>query len=570
MSVAPISESGRRRLVIAAIAAAALAELLLQIFFMLRRAPLVGDEGNYLFNALAIARGDFGTVSAYNSPLYSVLAAVPVALGVDPEIACRAVNAIAVVALVAITGVVAGAIFTPLAGVLAAWMIVSCPLVAWMGNSALSEPTATVFATAALALVARRFGRREWEEPVLPEPGEGARSGRDTGATSARFVAAGVLGVVAMLGRSELGYVVLLVGACALWGGHRPRRAVAMVVAGAAVCALLAFAALSSAGWARGYFSKGTIVVSLAGRGLFDDPATAERVVYGLTPDFERAVDAPGRSLSPGMLLPTARRALRQWPKMIENLVTECASPLPLLLAPLALFAIGWPASRRVVPWALGLAAALPIAISSCVEPVPRYLLPCIPFLMTLAAGGVTHVVLERRSPLEPRSSSSPHRPRSFRHVALWFALLVLVPLPWALGRTLNGIASIPRVYRETGIWMRDHLERGRLLARPGTYISYYAGVPEYTWMPAAGIRETLAHARKKEIRYLVLDGRLSLAARPGFAELLAGETEAPRRLGLRGVYTNGRKDADRIIVYEILPGEVPDSVANDEGSVSP
>jgi hypothetical protein len=331
---------------------------------------------------------------------------------------------------------------------------------------------------------------------------------------------------------------------------------------GGAVAATLGLGAIQAAGWTRDYFSKGTIAMSLAGRGLYEDPVTADRVVYGLTPGGERVVDEPGRSMSPAMLIPTARRALRQWPQIVQNLVTECASPLPLLLAPIALLALRWPRRARAVPWALGLAAALPVAISSCVEPIPRYLLPAIPFLMALAAGGVALGVLSRPPGAVAAGVPPVAAAVSPRGVALWFALLVLVPLPWAVGRTMNGIAGMPRVYRETGLWMREHLERGRMLARPGTYISYYAGVPEYTWMPAASIEATLAHARRKGIRYLVLDGRLSLASRPGFAALLEGASDPATKLGLRGLYTNGDPGADRIIVYQIFPGEVPDSIA--------
>jgi hypothetical protein len=136
----------------------------------------------------------------------------------------------------------------------------------------------------------------------------------------------------------------------------------------------------------------------------------------------------------------------------------------------------------------------------------------------------------------------------------IWGVLLILLPLPWAIGRPLREAAEVPRAYKDAGRWVADNLPTGRFLARPGTYVSYYAGVLEYTWMPAADAAATADYARRRGIRYICLDGRLSLSTRPGFDRLLSDSESAGRERGLRLVYDNGRRGADRIVIFEVDP----------------
>lgn len=522
------------------VAGATGASLILQAVFFAHRAPLRGDEGHYVLNALCIARGEFEQVRAFWSPLYSALGAIPVLLGMDPEAACGLVNLLATVALVPVTAWLAAVAFGSAAAVFAAWMIATCPLVAGFGARMFSEPTAALLGAMALALAL---------------PSRAARPGRRI---VVRYFAAGALAVLATLGRNEMFPMMGIVVACGLWGaGPRPRRAAGASLAGVVVTAALLGAVLHSEGWMVRYLSKpGSLAI--VGARLSESPEDLDLANYGLTPDGERMAEQPGASLSftPAMGKHVVRRALREWPVVFYHLLQGCASPFPLLLAAIGLLVVPWRKGYRVVPLTLGLCAALPLVTSTLVHHQPRYLMPGMPFLMVLAAGGVANGLLCRRSEEIAEATEVQAGSRATRVLLIWIGLLILVPLPWTVSRPLKQMAAIPRVYREVGHWMRDNLPSGRMLARPGTYVSYYAGVPEYTFFPASDAATTIKYARRNQVRYLVVDGRLCCEIRPGVGELLVGDDEFACALGLRQVYANDAVGPDRVVIYELSDEE--------------
>lgn len=511
-----------------------------QAFLLARHPPLIGDEGHYAMNALRIAAGRPSEVDAFFSPLYSALSALPIRLGIDPEIACRGVNALLVTALVPGTAWLAGLLFGPAAAGLAAWAMFACPLAASLGATALSEPTATLLGTLAL----------------------GAALSSDRGPSSSarvdpRFFLASVLAALAAVARSETAIFLLLVFllACSGERGGR-RRAVVGALAGAAVAFALIGVVFQINGWTRAFLSKGTINVSFTTRDLFDDPVQSETVIYGLTPEGDRKVDEEGRKVAARSLIPLAGRAVRRWPTVSANLLHGLASPFPIFLAAFACLASAGGGRLRAARWVLALGAAIPVATSASLFPMPRYVMPAIPPLLVLAAGGAVEHAASRES-RGPDGSDAGARAKSHRLLALWTLLLVLVPLPFAVQRPLRQAEDVPRAYKETGEWMRRNLPAGRMAARPGTYVSYYAGIPEYTWIPAADATSTVRYMRKHGISYLVIDGLLPLEARPGFRELLASPEEAARGVGLEVVHSNGRTGWERVVVFRLASSDL-------------
>ena len=223
-----------------------------------------------------------------------------------------------------------------------------------------------------------------------------------------------------------------------------------------------------------------------------------------------------------------------------------CASPLPLLLAPIGFLLFPWRRRNRIVPWALGMGAALPLVVSACIVPIPRYLLPAIPFLLVLAAGGTAEYLCRVRS-------EGGERRLSLRRFAIWSMLLVLLPTPWAIGRTYRRVRETPRIYRDAGRWIAENLPAGRVLAKPGVYLAYYAKIPEYTFIPAAAAREIVRYSELHGYRYIVLDGRLLLEPRPGVDRLLEGDLDLAEKVGLREVWYNGATGKNRLRVFEVI-----------------
>jgi hypothetical protein len=529
----PIASSARGR-DRAWIAAAAGLALTFQLVLLVNRPPISGDEGKYVINALKIARGELDQVDAYMSPLFSALAAILVRAGIDPEVACRLVNLTATVSLIPATAWLAALVAGWGAAPLAAWMVATCPLVSSLGATGYSEPSAVLFLTIACALVVPR------RDPVAAARARG------------RAALAGVLCVLAVLVRSELLPMAAAVVACGLRGARG--LAARALVASALVAAAAAGIALKTTGWGDDYGSKATVALSFAARGLLRDPVTAEKTIYGLTQDGEASVDTAGQTVSIRSLFQAARRVFRLWPLVLSTLMFECASPLPLLVAPIGLLSLGRARCPGASACALALGAALPVAMASVLAPVARYLVPSIPFLMVLAAAGATSWAAGATAGAAPALAPAPSSSLApgGRRKTLAALLLVALPLPWAVNRPLPSTVSVPTVYREIGHWMRDHLPAGRMLARPGTYVSYYAGIPEYTWIPAAPAAEVVDFARRRGARYLVVDGRLPLANRPGFDALIAGDTAKAAALGLASVHANDRPGVDRVVIYEI------------------
>ncbi len=358
----------------------------------------------------------------------------------------------------------------------------------------------------------------------------------------------GASAALAILVRPELLYVIPVMLAFALSGSRRRGRRVAALLAGFLLAGGLATCAMAAVGWSGGYLFKGTVNVSLAARGAFEDPAEIERIVYALTADGERAIDEPARRLTLASLLAVVRRALRIWPDVAGNLLRALASPIPLFLAPLAFLVVRGSRDRTAL---VGIAfmAAAPLAMAACVAPHQRYLASAIPFWAILGAGGAIRLTNGSETAAEPTRSGL----RIGRRNILVAVLLIAPPLPWAVHRPIRESREVPTVYRDAGRWMGEHLPRGRMLAGSGTYVSYYAGVPEYTFMPAATAEAIVFHARKKGIRYIVLDGRLRYSLRPGLEATFREDADALDRLGLRPVHSNRRNGGDRVVVLEVL-----------------
>ncbi|MCK4547977.1 MAG: hypothetical protein KAW17_11110 [Candidatus Eisenbacteria sp.] len=537
------------RISLAGVFAATILSLSLQVLFFPKDPPLNGDESHYVMNAYHIAHGQFAQVDGFWSLFYSALSAIPVMLGAQPDTACRLVNTIAVVALVPATAWIAASAFGAAAALFAAWMVATCSLVAGLGPSCFSEPAAVLMAALALGL-------------ALPRQ---LQSGNAR--VTARYVAAGALAIVSALGRIEMAPLIVVVVACALSApGPRPRWAVFATVIGAGVTAILLGLVLQAGGWTGAYMGKAGNFM-LVSQELLDPSSEKELAHYGLTEDGEAAWEAreriEGRSfyLTPQMAVPVARRFIQRWPDVVAKLVKGCASPLPLLLVLIGLLLAKRRDGFRIAPWGIAVTAALPLVGAACVAPHSRYIMEAVPFVMVLAAGGVANGILWRPEERATGQESAKGRSGHTRALLVWTTLLVLLPAPFAVYRPLRRLAELPTVYREAGLWMRDNLPPGRMLCQPGCAVSYYAGIPEYTFFPASDLGSTVAYARRKGIRYLVLDGRLSLETRPGVGELMRGDEELANRLALRWVHDNEANGPDRVVIYEVT-GSVPDSQA--------
>jgi hypothetical protein len=521
----------------AGVAAATAFALVLQIAFFIHRAPLNGDEGNYVLNAVHMARGEFARVNTYWSPLMSALGAALIRLGADPEVALRGINIVAVTALVPLAAWLAAATFGPTSAWLAAWLVAVCPLAADLGASAMSEPTAAALGAVGLALA---IPRRKQDVPRR--------------ASALRFAAAGAVIALGGFARAETWPLIVAVPLLAAWDHSTRRlRAAGAAILAALLCLGVCVIAARSAGVPPDRMSKVRINLNLAQQGLLEDSPRRELSLYGLDRQGERVAERSVARIGASEVLLAIRRGLRELPVVAADLFRVCGSPFPLLLAPLGLLVARRREGVRAAPWALAWSVLVPVLASALTLPAPRYLLATVPGLMCLGAAGVAYFAATPAKRAEA-TSNEPVRPGWW---AACVAALLLLPLPWTVGRPLARMASVPRAYRDAGSWMREHGLRGSMLARPGTYVSIYAGVPEYTFMPATDIESALSYARRHGISFMVLDSWLPLEVRPGFGALLTADGAADgaaSRLGLERLHSEPLPDSGRVVVYRVLP----------------
>jgi len=518
--------------------------LVLQAALFLFRAPLAGDEGHYVLNAVHMAHGRFAAVNTFWPPLFSALGAIPIRLGADPEIVLRFINMASVIALVPLGARLSMAAFGPVSVLPAAWLLAVCPLASNLGASTLSEPIGAVFGAVGLAL-------------ALPW-----REGTPTGRASPwRFAAAGAVVALGGFGRVEIWSLLPAVFALALWAPlTRNLRAGLAVILGAALCAGAVEVGARTAGLPHDRLAKIRVNLVLNARELQTASAERERVLYGLGADGERVPVASDVDPSAHTMFAAVRRAIRQVPTVIKDLLRSVRSPFPLLLAALGLLFARRRRGSRGAPWALGFAALAPMLAATLTLPAPRYLLPAMPPLMALAGGGVAYLA----GALRGRDAAAGRRPRLWAHAGTWVVVAALLPLPWCLTIPLGRQKAVPRAYHDMGGWLGSHGHREHMLAPLGTYVSYYAGVPEYTFMPVADIDATLGYARRHGIALLVVDSRLRLDVRPGFAQLLDDDPMAPQELGLLRLHVEPINASERVLAYQILPRSPPVPTAAD------
>jgi 4-amino-4-deoxy-L-arabinose transferase-like glycosyltransferase len=472
------------------------------------RLLLENDGPYYAALAAQLLRGEpSGALNEYWSQLYPVLIAIVGLFAGDLEFAARLVSALCGAALVPAVWLLANEIADPLSADLAALAVLFQPWLLVFSVLGLTEMTFTFLMVIALTFILRaaRFGGFQ------------------------HFAVAGAVTGLAILTRSE--GVLLVVGLLAAGlarlicgpGGRALRET------GAALAMLLLVMAPQSIGTYRIYDhfnSSWKSSVGLVVGEASDDPAEAERVIYSLDPQGERALNAQANQVSlgtywlerPGQAMARVQQNLKVvWgDDMFEVWMPAPGTSKAWAIALALLAAYGLTAGsdrlkRHGMFGILAFAAAYALGLASVLVH-PRLLVPLVPFALIFLAMGCSGVVRAgERIALR-------WIPADWRRAGLWLVflaaasaacLMAFASYEWVrAGR--DPFYAEPLAQKQAGLWLRAHApQRANLLSHnPQILFYFYEGWPfERTRaLPWASPQAVLDYARAQNVGYIIME----------------------------------------------------------------
>lgn len=196
------------------------------------------------------------------------------------------------------------------------------------------------------------------------------------------------------------------------------------------------------------------------------------------------------------------------------------------------------PSRRWRLFYLLSLSVPLATVLLNAVE--RRYLLPTAFVFLAVIAEGIVRAA-EKGTRLWRSRAQSLVLALGVGLMAFLFLREITQPMRW------GAVAPVER--KAVGIWMRDHLPPGKVMAVNLTTAFYADMMPER--FPHGGLRETLEYARAREVRYLEIAERYRSLHHPEVARLIEhpGSVE-----GLRLVHEESRPDWPRVWLYVFDP----------------
>lgn len=183
-----------------------------------------------------------------------------------------------------------------------------------------------------------------------------------------------------------------------------------------------------------------------------------------------------------------------------------------------------------------------------------RYLMPTLPILLIWAGRGIE--VLQEWFIYTVRQADwkklNPIRAvLLMKHFVLVLVFISLLPemLVPVVGSAVGSIPIEPIEYKQTGLWMKEHLPAGSIVMSRKPQAGWYAGM-KTIGPPDLELPQIFEYARSHKVDYLVVDERWTAKLAPHL-KLLLDETKAPDELKL--VYKQDDVAGIKILVYELL-----------------
>lgn len=270
--------------------------------------------------------------------------------------------------------------------------------------------------------------------------------------------------------------------------------------------------------------------------GQQDKHTTSSAVAGSASPS-----DSPG--LMMGALI-LAKKATAQLAWQIRNYL-PAMFPIPLLLVAIAgFFCKTWTRRRAIGDAYLALFTFATLIGYSVSAVELRYLYPLVPIIIAWIAGGIVNLsewcVASTWALREGRS----HLRSSMFQVALVILLLAAtVPLHLVYSQG-NSISNVPFEEKEVGIWLKEQGE-----ASPPTIMSsnitpaFYAEA-NHLYLPDEELSTIVAYARERQATYVVFSQRRD----PAIFDSVVSSVPA----GLKEIYKNQDYPSHGIVVYQV------------------
>ena len=505
--------------------------LILRALFMQARLVLSGDEVHYAESLHHFLNGRFiDGVSDYWSVLYP-LAAVPFGRlygGVEP--ALRLVSVLSGAAAVVPIMYIASRLHGWRAALFTGALVAMHPTLITFSAAAMTEPLYSLLLMMSVLFMILFMERGGWRE----------------------LVPAGLLLGLAFLVRQEAQFILAIYLLAILIGrggeglkapaGRRIGRAA--VMAGLFIVVTLPY--LAAVHQKTGRWTAGSkAAVNLSSPAIWEEGLERERYVYSLNEEgTRRRIDEIG---SEGAVRVLWRQrgaiASRYLPEMnggVKLLPLLLGTPLLLILVPLGLFGRAWKRERRGAEFLLLVLGFFPFVLYSIFRIEIRYLVPFLPLYLLWGGVGCDVIVTWVRENVS-------------RHRALGLATLLVIFMslvPVTIRRYASVRRSQPLEYIEIGRAVASLGERGKVLAHPGCSASFYAGVPEATFIPWTDMEGLRRYARMHGYRYLVVDEDYIR----GFRPTLGGFLDGSDMEGFERVLSVVKETGGAVVLYRFEP----------------
>jgi 4-amino-4-deoxy-L-arabinose transferase-like glycosyltransferase len=292
--------------------------------------------------------------------------------------------------------------------------------------------------------------------------------------------------------------------------------------------------------------------VNLSSPLIWDGGLGREQYVYSLNEEgTERRIEEIGRE-NPLRIIWRARNGIarayfRNMHRGFNGLPVLLISPFLLVLIPLGIFGRRWERETRGIELLLVILGLFPFLLYSIFSVQTRYMLPFLPVYLMWAALGCEVLVGWIRDNISRRPAAG-----------MAVLIIIFASLAYMTVRRYSYTRDhLPVEYRQIGNWIRDNVDgKVRILAHSGCAISYYAGVPEATFIPWTDPEGLLKYARHHGYTHLAAEKEYFLRSRPP----LAGILDPSGHPGLEPVTVFSNTPGGRIILFRILPEPAPSS----------
>lgn len=232
--------------------------------------------------------------------------------------------------------------------------------------------------------------------------------------------------------------------------------------------------------------------------------------------------------------------------------------PFPLmLLAIIGFFARPWQSERLAIEiYLVSIVACTVIGYAlSAIE--TRYLLPLIPILIAWAANGIVEFSNWAIESAKPHFQTiTKLKPQHLQAVTLMILVAVLSPRFVATVKA-NGIEDVPFEEKEAGVWIKNRSNGSRpLVLSSNITVAFYAEA-KHLYIPDADISAIIDYAKMQKADYLVFNRRWGVDM-PAFQDL---EYRLVKEFKL--IYHDAQEPVYEIRVFQLGNDDVSTAVEN-------